>query len=100
MVAQPNDEDQFADLGPHLVVACEPHKPLPVLVWLGPVLIAQLPSRESLTELNRHHVLQRLRLRLLAELRRPVAADAPPDLVEILGRLASTPSRRRPGPRR
>jgi hypothetical protein len=69
MVAQPNDEDQFADREPHLVVACEPHKPLPVLVWLGPVLIAQLPSRESLTELNKHQVLQRLRYRMLAQLR-------------------------------
>ena len=47
----------------HLEVVCEPHKKLPVEVWMGSILLAQLPSRESLGELNRHYVLQRLRHR-------------------------------------
>ena len=63
----------------HLEVVCEPHKKLPVEVWMGSILLAQLPSRESLGELNRHYVLQRLRHRLLWEMQRRGAADARAD---------------------
>lgn len=63
----------------HLEVVCEPHKQLPVEVWLGSILLAQLPSRESLGELNRHYVLQRLRHRLLMEMQRRDAAASRTD---------------------
>lgn len=56
----------------HLVIVCEPHKALPVMVWLGPVLVAQLPSRDVLSVLLEEHVLQRLRHRML-----PLLMSAP-----------------------
>lgn len=52
----------------HLQVVHEPHRELPVQVWLGEMLVAQLPDREALRELNRRYVLQRLRHRVLMAL--------------------------------
>lgn len=53
--------------GGALEVVQQPHKPLPVQVWLGQHLVAELPDQETLLALRRGHVLQRLRLRLLAQ---------------------------------
>ena len=49
-------------------VVREPHRQLPVQVWMRGVLLAELPSEEHLQSLNREHVLQRLRHRVLAAL--------------------------------
>ena len=77
------EQDRDRDRDPHrnldLAVVCLPHKQLPVEVWLGSILLAQLPSRESLGDLNRHYVLQRLRHRLLLEMQRPDAAASAAD---------------------
>jgi hypothetical protein len=49
-------------------VVREPHRQLPVLVWMRGMLLAELPSEEHLRHLNRELVLQRLRHRVLAAL--------------------------------
>lgn len=54
--------------GHHIEVVHEPHRQLPVQVWMRGVLLAELPSEEYLVRLNREHVLQRLRHRVLAAL--------------------------------
>lgn len=69
---------QSAEQRDHLQVVCEPHRDLPVMVWMGSTLLAQLPSREALRDLDRHHVLQRLRHRLLMERQTSLEAGSPP----------------------
>ncbi len=67
--AQPDRQfDTGPELEHHLQVVHEPHRELPVQVWLGEMLVAQLPDREALRELNRRYVLQRLRHRVLMAL--------------------------------
>ncbi len=54
--------------GHQIEVVREPHRQLPVLVWMRGMLLAELPSEEHLRHLNRELVLQRLRHRVLAAL--------------------------------
>ena len=76
--AQP---DLQSDLGPvvehHLQVVHEPHRELPVQVWMGAILVAQLPDRDALKDLNRRYVLQRLRHRVLMETQSGSAKTGP-----------------------
>ena len=72
--------DWQLDSGPagehHLQVVHEPHRELPVQVWIGEILVAQLPNREALRDLNRRYVLQRLRARMLTEMQPGSATSA------------------------
>ena len=76
--AQPDWQfDAGPELEHHLQIVHEPHRELPVQVWMGEMLVAQLPDREALSELNRRYVLQRLRHRVLMELQPGSAKLAP-----------------------
>lgn len=59
-----------------LEIVQQPHKPLPIQVWLGVHLLAELPDQETLLALRRSFVLQRLRARMLQRIGEPTEEAA------------------------